>query len=467
MKLSNRVCIRLTFSFFGILFGVSGGFQPAFAATVKAFDTTVSIHARQMNIGAFLDTLFSQIDVPVVVTDKIASAGTVNGEFNKPAAEVFQDIAESFRLALYYDGALAHVYSISDVSSSILQIPQKAAVQVIDYAEKQNMVDSRNTLVRSAPGLTVTGVPRFVVQVKELANSLKSINANSEAAFITQSFKLKYRSAVDIRGITGQADTIPGIATLLRGLYGSSSQSGLTESRNKSTLPGTIDALVDDAPSKHAMIIADPMNNAVVIHDRADHMPIYKQMIRELDVELDGITIEAIIVDLNTDRMRELGTVSQLHQDLKEGNLTKVLEDGAEFISHIDSLRSKGAASIASKQKISTVSGTQAQIDAGMETRLWQTNDGHKFPIKAGTTLQITPRVIEENNTKRFNLIVDVEDGVFTGQRIDQIPLIHSSSIRTQAVINEGESLIIRGTKRDANVERLILLTPEFLPEKG
>ena len=99
------------------------------------------------------------------------------------------------------------------------------------------------------------------------------------------------------------------------------------------------------------------------------------------------------------------------------------------------------------------------------ETRFWQTSDGHKFSIKAGTSLQITPRVIEDNNTKRFNLIVD--DGLFTDQRIDQIPLVHSSSIRTQAVINEGESLIIRGIKRDANVERLILLTPEVLPAKG
>ena len=67
------------------------------------------------------------------------------------------------------------------------------------------------------------------------------------------------------------------------------------------------------------------------------------------------------------------------------------------------------------------------------------------FDVRTGIVLKVTPHVIYEGKKKKIRLLVNIEDGGITGQSVDNIPVIQTSSINTQAIVNENQSLLIGG----------------------
>ena len=55
----------------------------------------------------------------------------------------------------------------------------------------------------------------------------------------------------------------------------------------------------------------------------------------------------------------------------------------------------------------------------------------------------------------RIKLMVGVEDGNLTGRTVDQIPIVERSTINTQALISEGQSLLIGGMVRESNTSNV------------
>ena len=530
-----------------VLLGVGASHQPVIAATVVSFESPVDINAREMEVDDFLRTLFSQINVPVKVDERITGAGNVNGQFTQPAAEIFNDIASSFHLALYYDGAVAHVYDINDVSKSILYVSQKTARRVIDQVEKMDLIDSRNKLERSELGLVVTGVSRFVTEVRDLTSALKPKNGDAIPPMVMQVFPLKYAVAID-RTVTsgGQSITEPGVATILRSLINPDSEGSapkVTRTPTNPSLEGLLpremqlmnqnsgagasttaeEASRNDiqqavvVPGIGARIVAYPLTNAIIISDRADRMARYEALINELDVEQEIVEIEATIIDIFRDRARELGFDWRLRRDnsefsvgsdsslspllpsnllvtpLEGGAISAVLGNQAQFIGRIRALETQGAARIVSKTHISARPNTEAAISFGDSflVRTPGSEQGNIFPVQAQTGMFVTPSVFEERGNNRISLRVSIEDGRRTDDQVDQLPVIQGSSIRTEAVITAGESLLIGGmvkeettnivtkvpllgnipvfgalfrsnTKNTSHVERMFLISPRI-----
>jgi type III secretion protein C len=71
--------------------------------------------------------------------------------------------------------------------------------------------------------------------------------------------------------------------------------------------------------------------------------------------------------------------------------------------------------------------------------------------VSAGTSLRVTPHVFKDAEGVRIKMLVAVEDGSVTGQEVDDIPVVHRASINTQAMIYEGESLLIGGLTRESS----------------
>jgi type III secretion protein C len=63
--------------------------------------------------------------------------------------------------------------------------------------------------------------------------------------------------------------------------------------------------------------------------------------------------------------------------------------------------------------------------------------------------------VFRDAEATRIKLLVNVEDGAVTGQQVDQIPVVERSTINTQALIMEGESLLIGGMTRESNSQNV------------
>jgi len=480
--------------------------MPLWAADVPGFEKSVLIQAREQPIDGFIEELFGRIGVPVVIADGIE--GTVNGDFSKAAGEIFDDVARSFQLTLYHDGAVAFVYPASDVRRSLLPMSETTGLRVLDNARNLGLIDTRNRLTSSDAGLVVTGTRRFAEQIDEIADAVDKGVPAVESIDIYRVFRLKYAWADDVSlAVGGQELVVPGVVSLLRTLVepGALSAPGSRRSQDARTRPGLkgqglqavgepepdgADALASevegrpgdgvDADVSSTRFVADSLHNAVIIRDRPERMANYEQLIRSLDVEPKMVEIEATIIDLDTGRLRELGINwrlqggdgeallgqgSEADGQLRPGGdvsasgrggiVSLVLGDRDNFISRIRALEEQQAARIVSKPHVLTLSNVEALLDTTSTffVRVEGQEEVDLFDVSVGTTLRVTPHVFDDGGRAQIKLLVTIQDGSTSDQRVDNIPVIETSTVNTQALIDVGQSLLIGGLVRELKAD--------------
>jgi len=213
-------------------------------------------------------------------------------------------------------------------------------------------------------------------------------------------------------------------------------------------------------------IEADQRLNAVIVRDSSERLPRYEQLIASLDVEPQSLEIEATIIDVNTDKARELGIEWRWANDGRSasfqgavpsvgngGVASVVLGSLGQFFARIRALQNEGAARIVSSPQVVTLSNVEAVFDntSTFFVRVAGREQVDLFNVSAGTTLRVTPHVFRDREQTRIKLLVNVEDGNITNRQVDQIPVIERSTVNTQALIAEGESLLIGGMVRETN----------------
>ncbi len=465
----------------------------------------VSITAREQPIAAFLQDLFAAVDVPVTLGAGLG--GAVNGTFSGPAEKVLRDVARIYNLVTYFDGAVMHVVPASDLVRRSFNASPAAADRLLREAGEQGLPDARNTLRRGGEGqLLAVGTRRFVEQVDELVRAAQvapAAAAPNAGAMDFRVFYLRYAWAQDqTMTFSGRQVVLPGVASILRSLVGGrpgaplgqevllkptqpslrgqglagQGQSVKTSSSRDSAADLLVAALARTAqppegppatiaPDANPIRIeADQRLNAVIVRDLADRLPRYEQLIAALDVEPQSLEIEATIIDVNTDRLRELGVDWRWNNAGNSlgfggsvppvgagGVITAVLGSVGQFVSRIRALQAEGAARVVSSPQVVTLSNVEAVFDNSSTffVRVAGKDEVDLFNVSAGTSLRVTPHVFKDREGARIKLMVNVEDGNITGRTVDQIPVVERSTINTQALIMEGESLLIGGMTRD------------------
>ena len=224
---------------------------------------------------------------------------------------------------------------------------------------------------------------------------------------------------------------------------------------------------------------ADKRLNAVVIRDRKDRMQAYADVIASLDVPVGLIEITAAImdVDANTALSWGIGYRAALakanvsssdpnygtdysstylrDQDVFSRDLgydsgvaaSFLLVSGvSEFLARIRALEAEGKAKILSRPSVLTLANVQAQLrdDKTFYVRVAGDKTVDLFNVSAGILLQVTPHIIEEEQ-ETIEMVVHIEDGSVEDKTVDNIPVIRTSAINTQAKVKEGQSLLIGG----------------------
>jgi len=381
----------------------------------------------------------------------------------------------------------------------ILYMPPAVAEQVRRNALKLQLMDPNNRLSVSDVGLVVTGTERFSEQVLQLSNATRKVKSKAKTnQDIYKVFKLRYAWAADVSmAFGGETVVVPGVATLIRrliepgelgaevpmevripasptldGLKGQGLQNVAQSSANQ-TKPGAVvgqkPAAVarntNNGSTANTRIVADTLSNSIVIRDRADRMV---------------IEIEATIIDLDTDRLRELGVNwrfqrgdgveallgngtnsdlqlspnTQVTPSASGGVISLILGSQQQFISRIRALETQGAARIVSKPHVMTLANVEALLDTTQTffVRVAGQEEVDLFDVSVGTTLRVTPHVHERDGKSQIKLRVNIEDGSASDQLVDEIPVIERSTINTQAIIDIGQSLLIGGLPYRANV---------------
>jgi type III secretion protein C len=277
--------------------------------------------------------------------------------------------------------------------------------------------------------------------------------------------------------------------------------------------------------------------NAVVVRDRPDRMAFYENVIRRLDVKPGIVEIEVRIIDVSTDAVESLGVdwrAQGSRADLQVGRgalpsldfnnalngqsppgtgnnaggagvlpgggvLSLRLGDAGRFLlARVTALAEQGKATMLSSPRVITLDNVEAVLE-NFETffvKVAGNLDVDLFNISAGTSLRVTPLIVEEGNDKHIKLAIKIEDGNITNKRVETLPVVQRTAIGTQAYIADGDALLIGGYVREVDnstevgvpgvsripifgrlfrydekkkqrVERMFLLTPRILPMPG
>ena len=362
----------------------------------------------------------------------------------------------------------------------------------------------RNTTPASVPVISpMLNGPATLATIRSAVLTRASIRNPYEVRI----FYLRYARADDnIQKSTDRTVVIPGVASILRGVMGDGRPSETVSTSGnfdvaRQSLPRLLgrgltavppDASqrdYDDAngPSGGGAVVqqvvardingphieVDATNNAVIIRDRPESMTVYEDIVRALDVEPRQIEVEALILELDTNRLKELGIDFSIADHglnalfggqqtnptsgFSPGNIGASLLTGAlnGFNLRITALEKSGALRVVSRPRMSTLNNIPVVFNNQVTyyARVAGDRQVDLFPITAGLIMRVNPSVLYDGGELRTRLAIDIVDGSPSGLVVDGIPAVKQSSINTNAVVKQGESLLIGGMTIDTEYD--------------
>jgi type III secretion protein C len=228
-------------------------------------------------------------------------------------------------------------------------------------------------------------------------------------------------------------------------------------------------------------IVADPHRNAIIIRDLPERMALYEELIKQLDVESEIIQLDATVIDIDTTKARQLG-INWAYQHGNTGvsfaggispldaagniaglQVNSIISNTSSFVANINALEQEGVTNIVQKPQVVTLNDVEAVIESTQSLYVPVSGafDEDLYGVVAGTTLRVTPHLIDDNGRRRIRLLVSVEDGSLqmntqgisttTGQTsttTQAVPLVTRNAVNTQAIIDTGQGLLLGGLVR-------------------
>lgn len=222
----------------------------------------------------------------------------------------------------------------------------------------------------------------------------------------------------------------------------------------------------------YAMITADVRRNAVVIRDIRANMPLYEAAIRKLDVPVRVIEISAAIVDLKLGASRTLGlngvtvrsgTFTSGTNNITLGGTAQAAPGSgniglsgvfgtAAVSATISALSQENKAKVLSRPTILTLDNFGAMIN--QQDTFYVNSVGqyvsNLYNVSSGLSLQVVPHVTIHRGETRIYLQVQIQDGDQSPSG-GSIPNVTESTLTTQSVIKEDQSLLIGGLYHKVN----------------
>lgn len=439
-------------------------------------------------------------------------------------------------------------------ASTLLSLFREAGILSPQLTHK--LLKDKNILYVNAPGFYVDQLRQAMSSMEQAQTNRvtmrvfplkhawaedKQVNSSNDTLVTVPGVASILRAMVT--GGPQTSSTVTRASAAQQGLLGS----GLASDKSASAMPAAQNppaaaagATESVGPGKgggaksQANIIADPRVNAVVVTDAEYRMEYYERVIRDLDKPVRLVEIHAAIVDIDSNYQRELGVNFQGGADLGGGwsiggaggaaaaqgimpeagaasnsglSFSTLYTRGTDFfLSRVRALEEDGVARMLGKPSVLTTDNVQATLENTSTYYIsvsgYQATD--LFKVVTGTVLKVTPhiipgRVLPDGTVlpDAIKLIVTVQDdrndnsSSFTVSSTTPQP-IKQTKINTQAIVGEGQSLLIAGyyhekqgdnesgvpglknipllgrlfgtdTVEHARMERLVLITPRIL----
>ena len=451
----------------------------ASAADIPWASPKYTLVARDMDLRTALDTFATAEGISVVMSDGVQ--GFFSGDFKDIApADFLSRIATVHNLTWYYDGAALYVYAAGEMQTMLIDLTYMKAGEVRSMLAELGVEDSRFPLKTTSNDelVMVSGPPRYVMLVAEMiakADKLREQRTFNEVE--TRMFPLVNTWADDVSFSVSSPEStavIKGVARLLEEMMNGTS----SMKTHEASLTNDVSTFESAQTSTFRPIIR-PENrlNAVIVRDVSSRMPMYEDLIRQLDVPQKLVEIAVTTVELSQKdaldwQLSLTYTTSYGHSDVGAGQNAANLfapdnlagKGLAGALTHIHSayalatsltaLKEKGKARNISRTTLLTVNNLAAEMtdSQSYHARVVGTEVATLEEVTAGTKLQIKPRIVpmpESNTTSQVWLTLRLDDGGFESVTVDSMPMTRASTLQTQSAVFEGESIMLAGYLRD------------------
>lgn len=336
---------------------------------------------------------------------------------------------------------------------------------------------------RAFPLLHASAVDRVVqgVTVPGVATTLTNFFGQRESAATTRNAATDVISNVAagptslVAGIEGSPESRARRDAAMQGIVGSLAKGGSAQPVAPNRPAGAALVVATPVPAKRkpapATFVADEATNLVMVRATEEQMGAIEALIAQLDTPRDMIEVEATIIDISSDEVQALGfdwrfdgggAVRQLQISPATGtstssgaipqgsgfNITTLLASGgSQLLARIRALEARGTARVVSQPKVLGAANRTAVLSdkRTASVRVAGNQDAQLFSVETGTTLQVTPRLIRDPQQTRISLDLVIEDGGFSTQAVDDVPIAQRTSISTIATLNEGQALLVGG----------------------
>jgi type III secretion protein C len=588
---ASRPAVALRSAVLAGLLACSAFAGSADAAQIRWRSQLVHVKVDSKDIKDVLRDFASGQNVPTTVASNIN--GTVSGDFNMSPQRFLDSLASTFGFVWFYDGSVLSITNANDVTRQVVRL-NAASTADLERTLAQMKLDSLQfpiTYDESHGTALVSGPTQYVALVAEVARQLDD-SSSRRAGSTIRIYHLQHAWAADHKlVIDGTTMSLPGVATTLDSMFhdkkdtsagdqsvgsggGMKRMTPLADAGGGTTGGGVMPPLpangtggggaavgaisaanfpdvgatagatngggsasqkrdTGGAGSKDLpVIIADQRTNSVLIRDLPGRMAQYGPLLDKLDVKPQMIELEAHIIQIDNDAMKQLGVewhAHNSHVDFQTGNgqtpqnnftggsintvnssdgtttainttplggsLTAVLGDAGRYLlTRVNALEQTNLAKIDASPKVATLDNVEALMNN--ETRFYVRVSSYTaadlYSVQTGVSLRVLPMLVEENGTRQIKLGVHITDGQLTGQQVDNIPVITSTDIDTEAFLNEGDALLVAGYRvnnathlgngvpvlskipllgalfryrddEDSTMERLFLITPRVI----
>ena len=239
--------------------------------------------------------------------------------------------------------------------------------------------------------------------------------------------------------------------------------------------------------SERGTLSVDTRTNTIWLQDTGTQIEEIRDLVKQLDIPVQQVMIEARIVDISKNCEEDLGIrwgvskpthlsgtlegANQLAQGVTAPNVTPLAErlnvdlmalptigvpasvavalaklgDGVLLDMELSALESIGNAEIIASPRLMTTNQKSAVISSGEDIPYQESTSSGATAVafkQAVLSLKVTPQITPDGKLLMDLLINQDAD---SGQRVNGVPIITTKSIQTNVLVNNGQTIVLGG----------------------
>ncbi|WDJ86375.1 type III secretion system outer membrane ring subunit SctC [Xanthomonas campestris pv. incanae] len=190
------------------------------AASVPWHSRSFKYVADRKDLKEVLRDLSASQSITTWISPEVT--GTLSGKFEATPQKFLDDLSGTFGFVWYYDGSVLRIWGANETKNATLSLGAASTSALRDALARMRLDDPRFPVRydETAHLAVVSGPPGYVDTVAAIAKQVEQVARQRDATEV-QVFQLHYAQAADhTTRIGGQDIQVPGMASLLRNIYG-------------------------------------------------------------------------------------------------------------------------------------------------------------------------------------------------------------------------------------------------------